>query len=321
MEVSVVIIEAKNLIAADSNGLSDPYVNVRALGKEEGEKQRTKVIPKTLSPVWNEKFALNLYDKLSSIIFHVWDHDKIGSNDPLGNITVNMSSYYNVPLNQPIDLWLKLHEVPHGDLHVTITKTRFTDLPIIVPLQYIAPDPAYFTLPYPPTIFYAPAQGYGNERYPDYYWTPQRVHGSYSAVPSDVLLLSKKFQQRIGNKRSLSIHGPEHIVCEPFVNSVNNLLNEMMKSAAVKCEYPVFAKKVKKSGTTHYKGKVTAKFQEHFEQDFLSALLNLFEIWGWRFEKQYDEVLEFYYHDGQRIDSSIREVFIFRTVKYVQQAY
>ena len=48
----VTLKEAKNLPAADSNGLSDPYA-VLKLGKE---KRQSMIQYDTLNPVWNEKF-------------------------------------------------------------------------------------------------------------------------------------------------------------------------------------------------------------------------------------------------------------------------
>lgn len=48
----VTLKEAKNLPAADSNGLSDPYA-VLKLGKE---KRQSMIQYDTLNPVWSEKF-------------------------------------------------------------------------------------------------------------------------------------------------------------------------------------------------------------------------------------------------------------------------
>lgn len=45
---------AKNLMSADSNGLSDPYVIVSS----GGAKKTSKTIKKTLNPVWNEEMDL-----------------------------------------------------------------------------------------------------------------------------------------------------------------------------------------------------------------------------------------------------------------------
>ena len=43
-----------SLLAADSNGLSDPYLIVSALGQT----RRTRVIKKTLNPQWDESLGV-----------------------------------------------------------------------------------------------------------------------------------------------------------------------------------------------------------------------------------------------------------------------
>ncbi|CAF4370314.1 unnamed protein product, partial [Rotaria sp. Silwood2] len=83
------IISCKNLRPCDSNGLSDPYVEVQLCPKflyPYIEKQQTSVIKKTLNPQFNEKFEFRLTEKecnLSGGIIHfiVMDHDLMWSND------------------------------------------------------------------------------------------------------------------------------------------------------------------------------------------------------------------------------------------------
>ena len=60
--VSVVVCE-KNLIAKDDNGFSDPYVILKVGGKQ----HRTKVIPRTLFPEFNESFVLFVLSLASSL--------------------------------------------------------------------------------------------------------------------------------------------------------------------------------------------------------------------------------------------------------------
>jgi Ca2+-dependent lipid-binding protein len=48
------VIEARNLMAADDNGLSDPYC-LLSLGSS---KARTRVIKKDLNPRWNQGFRM-----------------------------------------------------------------------------------------------------------------------------------------------------------------------------------------------------------------------------------------------------------------------
>ena len=51
------IVGGAGLLSADSNGLSDPYVKVRLPKVGGGEhKKETKVIKKTLAPLWDERF-------------------------------------------------------------------------------------------------------------------------------------------------------------------------------------------------------------------------------------------------------------------------
>jgi len=88
------IIEAKDLRAADSNGKSDPYVEVKINGHKAW---KTHVIKESLSPKWDSELwvgttktgksdlvteeALNA----SEVVIHVYDKDKF-STDFLGEV-------------------------------------------------------------------------------------------------------------------------------------------------------------------------------------------------------------------------------------------
>uniref|UniRef100_A0A8C5E240 Multiple C2 and transmembrane domain-containing protein 1-like n=1 Tax=Gouania willdenowi TaxID=441366 RepID=A0A8C5E240_GOUWI len=66
--VSIALIEGRNLIPMDPNGLSDPYVKFR-LGPQ-------KYRSKTLSPQWREQFDLHLYEETGGVLeITVWDRD------------------------------------------------------------------------------------------------------------------------------------------------------------------------------------------------------------------------------------------------------
>ena len=52
----LVILSGHSLAALDSNGYSDPYVNVVVKGARKTHVHRTKTIRKSLDPTWNEQF-------------------------------------------------------------------------------------------------------------------------------------------------------------------------------------------------------------------------------------------------------------------------
>jgi len=82
--------KAKNLLSADSNGLSDPYVIVK-LGSET---KKTAVKYKTLNPVWGEMIefeGLTIEDaRTRGLTFRVMDKDTFSKDDPLGDLMVNL---------------------------------------------------------------------------------------------------------------------------------------------------------------------------------------------------------------------------------------
>ena len=76
--VSVRVIDGNKLPAADSNGLSDPYVKIwmhKGLGGERvnKSKKKTSVMHKTLNPVWNETLIMPgvTTDTIDSLFFHI----------------------------------------------------------------------------------------------------------------------------------------------------------------------------------------------------------------------------------------------------------
>ncbi|KAL1520983.1 hypothetical protein AB1Y20_022541 [Prymnesium parvum] len=84
------------LLAADKNGLSDPYV-VAKLGKVT---HKSKVIKKTLDPVWNETLVFDRQTLgsllTSSMELHVYDKDGLMSfDDSLGKVLVPLETLRN----------------------------------------------------------------------------------------------------------------------------------------------------------------------------------------------------------------------------------
>ncbi|XP_054984301.1 fer-1-like protein 6 [Sorex araneus] len=82
--------QARGLIAADSNGLSDPFAKVTFLS----HCQATKVISQTLSPTWNQMLLFNdlvlhgdqkeLAEAPPSVVVELYDSDAVGKPEYLG---------------------------------------------------------------------------------------------------------------------------------------------------------------------------------------------------------------------------------------------
>ncbi|CAO2174462.1 unnamed protein product [Urochloa humidicola] len=111
--IELVIIEARDLVAADLRGTSDPYVRVQYGNK----KKRTKVIYKTLSPQWNQTFEFP--ETGEPLILHVKDHNAVLPTASIGHCTVE---YSMLSQNQSADKWIPLQGVKSGEIHVKIAR-------------------------------------------------------------------------------------------------------------------------------------------------------------------------------------------------------
>jgi len=80
----VTVVKGVDLESKDSNGLSDPYVILK-IGTT---KCRTKVVPETLNPEFNETFVLSV-NQFEPIRVEVWDHDQLSQDDFEGGFTLN----------------------------------------------------------------------------------------------------------------------------------------------------------------------------------------------------------------------------------------
>ncbi|CAH8260944.1 unnamed protein product [Arabidopsis lyrata] len=111
--IELVLVEARDLVAADLRGTSDPYVRVQYGEK----KQRTKVIYKTLQPKWNQ--TMEFPDDGSSLELHVKDHNTLLPTSSIGNCVVE---YQGLKPNETADKWIPLQGVTCGEVHVRVTR-------------------------------------------------------------------------------------------------------------------------------------------------------------------------------------------------------
>ena len=119
--LEVKVIEAKDVIAADRGGTSDPY----AVADFRGIRKQTRVIKKTLTPHWNETFQFEIGKPAGVMVIDVFDHDVslFGKHDFLGQVEVNLS---NLAVEAVFQEWLELQpregkmEIVSGSIHLYI---------------------------------------------------------------------------------------------------------------------------------------------------------------------------------------------------------
>lgn len=111
--VELVLIEARDLVAADLRGTSDPYVRVQY----GNTKKRTKVMYKTLNPQWHQ--TLEFPDTGSRLVLHVKDHNAVLPESSIGDCVVE---YEMLPPNQVANKWIPLQGVKTGEIHVQVTR-------------------------------------------------------------------------------------------------------------------------------------------------------------------------------------------------------
>ncbi|KFM70234.1 Intersectin-1, partial [Stegodyphus mimosarum] len=108
----IVVVEGINLKAC-SNGQSNPYCEV-SMGSQE---HKTKVIPNTLNPRWNESMQFvvkNLHEDVLCI--SVFDRDLFSPNEFLGRTEIKLSDIYKETreTHEPVVRSLTLYEVETG---------------------------------------------------------------------------------------------------------------------------------------------------------------------------------------------------------------
>ncbi|KAI9309463.1 C2 domain-containing protein [Cunninghamella echinulata] len=105
--LTVTLLSASNLMAADKNGLSDPYVTFIVNGVREF---KSTVIKKTLNPVWrNESFKVPIQSRVTaSFRVEVLDWNHIKGHTPIGSggITIrgdNVEGFTTHDMDIPLD--------------------------------------------------------------------------------------------------------------------------------------------------------------------------------------------------------------------------
>lgn len=123
MRVKLTIEKAKGLRAADTNGLSDPFVKF----EYRGTNYKTQIKKKTLDPVWSETFLIDYMPGSDerNLKLQIMDWDRFTSDDPLGEVIIDLSllSVGSPPINKafPVvnggsgQLFLRIEILEGGD--------------------------------------------------------------------------------------------------------------------------------------------------------------------------------------------------------------
>jgi len=108
------VIEGKEMPSMDIGGKSDCFVGV-TIGKFS---HKSKVIKSSLTPIWNEKFDVDIASMNETIVFSVYDWDQLSRNDLIGKVEFKLSN-----LRQgKNDLWLALPQINNKfpQIHVVL---------------------------------------------------------------------------------------------------------------------------------------------------------------------------------------------------------
>ncbi|XP_022243249.1 regulating synaptic membrane exocytosis protein 2-like isoform X2 [Limulus polyphemus] len=113
LQLVVTIVSAAGLTPRANQQARNPYVKMFLLpDRSEKSKRRTKTIANASEPKWNQTFVyspLRRSDlKTRALEITVWDYDRYGANDFLGEVIIDLSS---VPLNKEVQwFFLTSHE-------------------------------------------------------------------------------------------------------------------------------------------------------------------------------------------------------------------
>ncbi|MES1908715.1 MAG: hypothetical protein MHM6MM_001593 [Cercozoa sp. M6MM] len=116
--LTVTVIRASDLIAADRNGTSDPYLTL-VCGNE---RRKTTTKKKTLSPEWNEQFEFHLNDpSLAQLRLLMRDKDRFGKDELIGEASIALQDV--ISSGGRLRQSFALDNVTHGEIELDLALT------------------------------------------------------------------------------------------------------------------------------------------------------------------------------------------------------
>jgi Ca2+-dependent lipid-binding protein len=117
--VVVHVLSASGLAKKDLSGKSDPYVILKC---GQAKEQKSKVVRKTLKPVWdNAHFQFSAVKASDELVVTMLDKDKGSKDDVMGEVRVLVSEMDGQKHSHKLQPTWKGCKVPKGELTMTCT--------------------------------------------------------------------------------------------------------------------------------------------------------------------------------------------------------